>query len=147
MYLLQDERLRFLGPKCCSNCGQVIKRNDYFHRCSPNYTYHVQCFKCQFCHSALNKGDRYLCLEGQLLCERDFQRHHMPVPECGITDSQREVASRKTGKSAHYIYSPFTRQAQRILRFTTWHGCPVSTPSACVRDKRSRGPPGARSWC
>jgi len=92
---LQHERLRFISPKC-SNCGQVIKRNDYFHRCPPNYTYHAQCFKCQFCHSALNKGDRYLCLEGQLLCEG----HHMPIPECGLTDSQREAVVRKIGKSS-----------------------------------------------
>ena len=65
---------RLFGASC-AGCGEVIPPSDVVRRAHENI-YHMKCFACVMCGTALNTGDEfYLRDDGQLICKTDFHNN------------------------------------------------------------------------
>lgn len=74
MILCKNDYLRMFGSGgLCSGCGQTIPPSELVMRAQAN-VYHVNCFKCVTCHSALAPGDRFCVINGGIFCEQDYPK-------------------------------------------------------------------------
>ncbi|KAH7687744.1 LIM homeobox transcription factor 1-beta-like, partial [Aphelenchoides avenae] len=55
----------------CARCSLPLRPSDFVFRCAQN-TYHTHCFQCVYCSRLLKKGDQYFFVDGQIVCQHDY---------------------------------------------------------------------------
>lgn len=76
MILCRNDYFRMFGS-CgqCAACGQTIPPSELVMRAGGGaLVFHVRCFCCSKCSATLSRGDRYLLVNGALVCEHDASK-------------------------------------------------------------------------
>lgn len=55
----------------CSKCGAALLPSDFILRCFQK-VFHAHCFQCIYCTRTLKKGDQYVLVDGQIVCQQDY---------------------------------------------------------------------------
>jgi len=74
MILCKNDYVRMFGSSgTCTACTQPIPASDLVMR-AQGHVYHLNCFTCVKCNNRLVPGDRYIIINGSLICEHDYPK-------------------------------------------------------------------------
>ncbi|KAG5850571.1 hypothetical protein ANANG_G00083880 [Anguilla anguilla] len=88
-----------IAPRC-NGCAEVIAPAELVMR-AREAVYHLRCFCCCVCACRLQKGDRCVLREGQLLCARDCQGLDSPATSDSGKSDEEEDGHEKTGSGGN----------------------------------------------